>query len=107
MRRWDIYWAECPFEDDSSKSKLRPVLVLKPGEVYVLSLKMTSHQVRENDDFDYALQHWREVNLYCETVVRVGKLSQIPLDAFHEYIGRIHADHAIQIIAMMKRRLTN
>ena len=105
MRRWDIYWAECPFEDDSSKSKLRPVLVLKPGEVFVLSLKMTSHPARENDEFDYTLQHWGEANLHSETVVRIGKLSQIRLDAFHEYIGRIHADDAIEIMKLMKRKL--
>ena len=29
MKRWDIYWADVPYEEDPSISKKRPVIIAK------------------------------------------------------------------------------
>lgn len=36
--RWEIWWAKVKFEDDPSQVKQRPVLVISPSEMYIISL---------------------------------------------------------------------
>ncbi len=108
MNRWDIYWADVPFEDDPSVSKKRPVIVAKDSSpVYVLTFKVTSKDVREYDPGDYPLMYWKESGLKKPCVARLLKICKLSPDVFGDYIGRVHAADAFrmqQIMQMLKNR---
>lgn len=101
MRRWDIYWADVPYEDEPGKSKTRPVIIAKDSIAYVLTLKVTSQDARENDLSDYPLIYWRESGLSAPSVVRIRKISKLSPDAFGDYIGRVQAADAYNILQIM------
>lgn len=107
MKRWDIYWANFPYEDDPTKQKRRPVVIAKDGTVYVLTLKVTTHEARTHDPYDYPLRYWQESNLPSASVVRVSKLAKLPPSAFGEFIGQIHPYDAIMIQNRMNEFLQN
>ena len=90
MNRWDVYWADVPFEEDALRGKRRPVVIASDRTVYVLVLRVTSHAARLDDPYDYALQEWRFAGLTKESVVRVRKIAQLRPEAIGEYIGRLH-----------------
>lgn len=56
MNRWDVYWADCPFEEDSAQCKRRPVIIARDGTCYVLVLRVTSQPARRDDPYDYVLR---------------------------------------------------
>lgn len=97
MNRWDIYWADVPFEDNPQLSKIRPVIVCADRKVYVLAVKVTTHEKREINPYDYSLIFWRESGLPSESVVRIDKLSQLPPSAFGSFIGRVNPADAVEI----------
>lgn len=101
MERWDLYWADVPFEDDPSQKKLRPVVIMRDMVVYVLTLKVTSHDKRENDPYEYELLEWQEAGLYEPSVVRI-KLSQLKPEAFHGRIGRLSAADIAGLLMIIK-----
>ena len=55
MNRWDVYWADVPFEEDALQCKRRPVVIASDRTVYVLVLRVTSHAARLDGPYDYAL----------------------------------------------------
>lgn len=97
MNRWDVYWADMPFEEDSTQKKRRPVIIAKDSIVYVLTLRVTSHDARQNDPYDYPLQFWQHAGLSKESVVRIRKLAQLKPEDIHEKIGQIHSSDALEI----------
>ena len=103
MNRWEIYWANAPFEDQPQLSKSRPVIICVDKKVYALVIKVTSHDKRDHSPFDYSLVYWKECGLACESVVRVDKLSQLPPSAFGDYIGKLHPADIIEIQKLMKQ----
>lgn len=54
-------------------AKDRPVIVINVEPLEVLSIKVTSHNLRAADDFDTPILKWREVNLKQESVARISK----------------------------------
>lgn len=54
FKKWDIWWARVPFEDDKTKNKVRPVLVMTDtygnNQVYVLSYKITTNVSRQEKE---------------------------------------------------------
>lgn len=102
MNRWDIYWADVPFEEDCSQKKSRPVIIAKDNSIYVLVIRITSHETRDNDPYDYLLQEWKYANLEKASVVRIRKIAQLKPDAVHDYIGRIHPADALEIQKCME-----
>ena len=104
MNRWDVYWADMPFEEDAAQVKRCPVVIAKDAIVYVLTLRVTSHEARQADPYDYPLQFWQEAGLKRESVVRVRKLAQIRPEAIHGQIGRIHPADALEIQKLMYNR---
>lgn len=96
MRRWDIYLANVPFED-TPESKVRPVVILEDGVVFVDCLKMTSQPPRQGE---YVLQKWGEAGLRKPTTVRISKRLELGPDAFLKRIGSLHP---IDILEIQKR----
>ena len=103
MKRWDIYWADVPYEEDPSISKKRPVIIAKDNSpIYVLTFKVTSKEAREYDPGDYPLIYWKESGLREPSVVRIRKISQLSPDKFGDYIGCVHAADAFQMQQIMQ-----
>ena len=96
MKKWDIYFANVPFED-VPQAKPRPVIVLEDSAVVVDCLKMTSKPPRQGE---YVLRYWQEAGLFKPTVVRISKRLLLPSDSVIKSIGTLHP---IDIIEIQKR----
>lgn len=88
--KWEIWLARVKFEDDLAQVKNRPVLVVAPGQQYILSLKITSHPPRANFSDEYAILKWAEAGLWKESTIRCSKrLNLVESDFIHK-LGRLH-----------------
>lgn len=103
MNRWDVYWADVPFEEDPSQIKRRPVVIARDNTLYVLTLRVTSQAPRPNDSYDVVLQHWQYANLTQPSVVRVKKIAQLRPQSIFDRIGRLHPADIIEIQARMQK----
>ncbi|MCL2188904.1 MAG: type II toxin-antitoxin system PemK/MazF family toxin [Defluviitaleaceae bacterium] len=93
-KKWEVWLANVRFEDSSDVVK-RPVLIVNNEKGCIISLKMTSHAVR--NDSDYLLKHWKRAGLAKETVVRTSKILQLITSDFVHRIGRISEYDIVQI----------
>lgn len=91
MKRWDLYWANVPYEDDPEQSKTRPVIIANDLCVYVLVLRVTTHAARECDRFDYPLLYWDYAGLKRPSVVRISKLAKLRPEEIGDYIGSLRS----------------
>lgn len=85
---WDIWWANVQFEE-TSEIKRRPVIILDTGEVFALSLKVTSHEAR-NVWGEYEIVKWQSAGLPKPSTARLTQIYQIDYMAFSQKIGRLH-----------------
>ncbi|OSA92822.1 UNVERIFIED_ORG: hypothetical protein B2H93_13425 [Clostridium botulinum] len=93
----EVWYANFPFEEDPKKTKRRPVIVLSKTndgltvadlkEDSYLSVKVTSHEIRDEDDYDTVIVKWREANLKKESVARVSKTMNLPKSQFINKVG--------------------
>lgn len=103
MKRWQIYWADVPFEDDPTQRKRRPVLIAKDCVAFVLSFKITSHGAREYDPYDYEICFWKEAGLNSQSTVRISKLTKLNREDFCGYIGELHPADVLALLDVMAR----
>ncbi len=88
--KWEVWFAKVAFDDDPTKIKERPVLVMDDRNCYILSFKITSHAPRLNFSGEYSLVKWSEAGLLKPSTVRTLKrLKLIETDFVHK-IGRLH-----------------
>lgn len=92
MNQWEVWFAKFPYEDNPSILKDRPVIVLDVEKLEVLSVKVTSHNVRDKDEYDTPIKYWKEAGLYRPSVARVSKVMYLTLDKFHYKLGDLHID---------------
>jgi hypothetical protein len=97
INQWDLWFAEFPFED-SNLSKDRPVIVLNVEPLEVLSVKVTTHEIRDIDDYDTPIIKWKEAGLKQESVARISKTIKITPDKFRRKIGVLHNDDALEVM---------
>ncbi len=103
LKRWEIWEALVPFEEGKGAKK-RPVVVLSEEEMYVLSLKMTSHKPRYNQlEGEFELMKWEEAGLKKPTVIQCSKLLKLDKTAFtgRQY-GRLTSTDIVQLQAVLK-----
>lgn len=81
INTWDIWLAKVEFEDVQD-IKVRPVVVIKEDIVYVLSIKLTTHEPRYSFSGEYRLQFWKESGLKCQTTARLTKTLRIDKNNF-------------------------
>lgn len=100
----DVWFANFPYEEDSSKSKPRPVVVIMKSddELEVLSVKITSHKIRLKDKFDVAIFKWEEAELDNPSIARVAKTIVLKKEDFRYRIGKLHDDDWNNIIRKLK-----
>lgn len=97
INQWDLWFADFPFEDTVG-SKDRPVIVLNVEPLEVLSVKITSHDLRDADVFDTPILKWREAGLKQESVARISKTQKLTSDKFRRKIGILHNDDRLPIM---------
>ena len=61
MRVWEIWFADFPYEEDATITKKRPVIILNVEPLEVLSVKVTSQDVRYEDKYDTPIQYWAKL----------------------------------------------
>lgn len=89
MKRWEIWYADFPFED-KGESKDRPVIVINVEPLALLSVKVTSQEVRDADEYDTPIVFWKEAHLPEPFVARISKTIQLSRDKFRRKIGELH-----------------
>lgn len=105
----EVWFAKFPFEENDGRFKIRPVIVLSEitgSEVEVaeviedeyLSVKVTSHPERKEDDGDTVIIKWKEANLTKPSVARVSKTMNIPLSQFIRKVGQTDDEDFINIL---------
>lgn len=99
MKIWEIWFAKFPFEEDPSIEKERPVIILNVDPLEVLSVKVTSHNVRNKDEYDIAIEHWQEAGLRKPSVARISKVMFLDNNKFEYKIGTLHEDDQTSIFA--------
>lgn len=97
MNSWDLYWADVPYEEDSTQSKERPVVIIKDIGVILIVMRVTTHEARDGNPFDYPLSDWKSAGLNSPSVVRISKLAQLKPDKIGDYIGRLRSADIVAI----------
>lgn len=97
INQWDLWFADFPF-DDINQSKDRPVIVLNVDPLEVLSVKITTHDIRDEDQYDTPITKWIEAGLKQESIARISKTMILSPDKFRRKIGTLHSDDAIVIM---------
>jgi len=94
----EVWFAKFPYEEDETKIKARPVVVLDVETLKVLSVKVTKTYPREEDDYDLPILYWQEAKLRFKSTARVSKAIHLDKTAFDFKIGDLHQDdlHDIQ-----------
>lgn len=96
--KWEVWFAKVAFDDNPTKMKERPVLIIDDRNCCILSLKITSHMPRTNFSGEYSLVKWKEAGLHRQSTVRTSKrLKLIEKDFVHK-IGRLHP---VDIVGIM------
>lgn len=101
MKRWDIYWAEVPFEDDPTQTKLRPAIIARDKIETALVIRVTSRGARDCDPYDYEIQDWKAAGLKEPSTVRISKITQILPDKIYDFIGRLSIGDIFEIQRLM------
>ena len=86
----EVWFVGFPMEEDNTKIKNRPVIVLDESTLGVLSVKVTKHAVRHNDPYDVPILYWQEANLRLASTARVSKIMNLQPDDFIFKIGNLH-----------------
>ena len=98
MKEWEIWFAEFPYEEDANITSNRPVVILSVEPLQVLSVKVTTHEYRENDLYDVPLFHWQECGLNWQSIARVSKTIFLTRDHFQKKIGQLHTNDSDNIM---------
>lgn len=103
IKKWDIWIAEVLLEDEPTKSKIRPVLILGDDDVVCIDVaKITSHAKR--DLFDLEIKDYIECGLNKESTIRLNSKIKLRKDKLHNRIGRLTNKNIIQARIILNRR---
>lgn len=97
-KRWEVWYADFPYDDDPGRSSDRPVIVLNTKPLVILSVKVTSHGIRSYDKYDTALKYWGVAGLARPSVARISKVIYISKDRFRRKVGVLHPEDAKNVL---------
>ena len=85
----EVWFAEFPFAEDPTRSKDRPVIVLRVDEnsCAVLSMKVTS--TPPYSEFEIEIFDWADVPLSHKSTADAASVRYVAKDAFRRKIGRL------------------
>ncbi|MGI6605498.1 MAG: type II toxin-antitoxin system PemK/MazF family toxin [Peptococcia bacterium] len=88
MNVGEVWIVDFPYEDDPTKSKIRPCIIIDiEDELLVLSIKVTTHESR--DEYDVPIFKWREANLLNPSYARVSKVLLFNKESFIKKCGTL------------------
>lgn len=94
---WEIWDAKVAFEDAPHTLKRRPVLVISPKDIFILSLKITSHEPRKRYPGEYQIKKWEEAGLNKPSTVRCSKRLNLIENDFIKKRGKLQAIDMLEI----------
>lgn len=97
-KRWEVWYADFPYDDDPGRSSDRPVIVLNTKPLVILSVKVTSHSIRVYDKYDTELKYWMAAGLTRPSVARISKVIYISKDRFRRKVGMLRPEDAKNIL---------
>ncbi len=97
----DIILVKYPYEDDHTKYKARPALIIdKDGTTLeVMVIKITSQSARDATDYD--ILNWFQANLKKPSVARTSKIEVILYTQILRHIGTMTNSDYNQIMNML------
>lgn len=102
LQHGQIVYADFPFEETSSNSKIRPVYIISHVEKNkVLAIKITTHD--ERSIFDYKIRNWHKVGLKQSCVARCNKFANIEYNKLGRAKGVLPADEIRAIDTLYQR----
>lgn len=98
MRKYDIYTAKVYYEDDLTKYKVRPVLVLDNQHVIAVIAKITGTSPRENYKGEIVIQDWEEAGLNKPSTIRLSKQYKVDKNKdLRNYVGHLSKNDIKQV----------
>ncbi|MBQ0101085.1 MAG: PemK family transcriptional regulator [Lachnospiraceae bacterium] len=99
--KWEIWNAKVKFEDDPNTVKERPVLVIDKSNCFLISLKITSHEPREQCYGEYQIIKWQEAGLSEESTIRCTKRLMLVETDFLNHRGTLQPIDISNIRALL------
>lgn len=88
FKRWEIWLAWFEYEEHND-AKRRPVLIISPEEVVVLSAMITSHKSRDVWG-EHEIINWKSAGLMVPSTVRLSRTEKLRPEDFERKIGTLH-----------------
>ncbi|AVB12165.1 type II toxin-antitoxin system PemK/MazF family toxin [Bacillus subtilis] len=109
----DIYLVEVAFEDDPSKSKERPVVVIDVDEqdnITVLAISEITSQGPKNppkyfDQFKTPINKWKQAGLDKMSYVKANKVNIIEEQALKKHLGSMEFEDLYRAIKKIEETL--
>ena len=98
ISQWDIWLTDFPYEEDHNQYSSRPVIVLSVEPLWLLSVKVTKHDIRDFDPFDVKIERWKESGLEYPSTARISKTAGLSVTNFIKKLGMLHPDERLKIV---------
>ena len=95
MKKWEVWYAKFPYEDDKRIEKVRPIVVLRCTPKRIMAMKLTSHKAREYSDVP--IKKWKYTGLIKPTTARTSKHMYLERKKLLRRIGILHNDDRQEI----------
>ena len=79
MVKFDIYDFSYPYEDNPTKSKYRPVIILEIKANLAYLGTITSGSPRNDCDNEYEIVNWKQAGLKTKSTFRGSKYIKVPI----------------------------
>lgn len=97
VNQGEVWYVNFPLEEDITKTIIRPVVVIDEHGYKVLSVKVTKHEPRKNDNYDTPIVYWQQAKLRLKSTARVAKTLLLDKSMFIRKIGDLHPDDLREI----------
>ena len=87
MEKFDIYWVDIPFEENSIQSKKRPVVIIDPENDLMLTLKLTTNLYTPVPN--YELKDYFEEGLSKPSTVVLKRYYKASSESLGDLIGHL------------------
>lgn len=96
-KKWEVWWAYFAYDDDTSITKRRPVLILDDKRGYpLLVAKITSHDPRDCRG-ECAIREWSTAGLPKPSTIRLDKFALLKKESFDCKIGMLANSDIIRL----------
>jgi hypothetical protein len=92
INKGEVWQVKFPLEEDENKFFPRPAVVLDTDNFEVLSVKVTKHEPRDNDEYDIPILYWEDAKLRCKSTARIRHTKFLSKGKFIFKYGDLHSD---------------